>query len=192
MWLFPLRQGKVMKVIDNWAYISSLAIILLAYYLVYCPSFPRQRGLDSETCLDGLIAFLHSLRSWAKEVDDRSLPGSLLMLSNHFLLGWPQMKLIFSLKFKTFLGHFSSSRHWRWPNQRRRLYLITSSMLEIPIRVFRSDIDIFSHNLTEQIHLTISDKSVNVIYFNAPSFTIFHIFLTCKKVRVFFITIVFP
>ena len=73
MWLFPLRQGKVMKVIDNWAYISSLAIILLAYYPVYCPSFPRQRGLDSETCLDGLIAFLHSLRSWAKEVDSKSI-----------------------------------------------------------------------------------------------------------------------
>ena len=113
----PLRQGKVMKVIDNWAYISSLAIILLVYYPVYCPSFPWQRGLDSETCLDGLIAFLHSLRSWAKEVDDRSLSGSLLMLSNHFLLGRPQMKLPISLKLKTFLGHFSSSRRWRWTDQ---------------------------------------------------------------------------
>ena len=106
MWLFPLRQGKVMKVIDNWAYISSLAIILLAYYLVYCPSFPRQRGLDSETCLDGLIAFLHSLRSWAKEVDDRSLSGSLLMLSNHFLLGRPQMKLPFLWNLRPFWAIF--------------------------------------------------------------------------------------
>ena len=59
------------------------------------------------------------------------------------------------LKFKIFLGYFSSSMRWRWPNQRRRLYLITPSILEIPIRVLRSDIVIFSHNLTGQIHLTI-------------------------------------
>ena len=48
-------------------------------------------------------------------------------------------------------------------------------ILEIPIQVLRSDICISSHNLTKQIHLTIalsvSDKSVNVIYFNGPSFT---------------------
>ena len=45
--------------------------------------------------------------------------------------------------------------HWRWPNQQRWLYLIISSILEIPIWVLRSDIAIFSHNLAEQIHLTI-------------------------------------
>ena len=48
-------------------------------------------------------------------------------------------------------------------------------ILEIPIQVLRSDICISSHNLMKQIHLTIalsvSDKSVNVIYFNGPRFT---------------------
>ena len=60
------------------------------------------------------------------------------------------------LKFKIFLGYFSSSMRWRWPNQRRRLYLITPSILEIPVWVLRSDIVIFSHNLTGQIYLTIA------------------------------------
>ena len=45
---------------------------------------------------------------------------------------------------------------WRWPNQRKWLYLITSSKLEIPIGVLRSDIGIFSHNVTEKIHLTVA------------------------------------
>ena len=60
------------------------------------------------------------------------------------------------LKFKIFLGYFSSSMRWRWPNQRRRLYLITSWILEIPMQVLRSGIGIFSYNLAEQIHLTIA------------------------------------
>ena len=45
---------------------------------------------------------------------------------------------------------------WRWSNQRKRLYLIISPILEIPLRGLRSDIGIFSHNLAEQIHLTIA------------------------------------
>ena len=66
---------------------SLLTYLLLIYYPVYCPSFPWQRGLDSVTCLNGLTAFLHLLRSWT--VDNRSLSRSLLMLSNHFL-GCPE------------------------------------------------------------------------------------------------------
>ena len=52
------------------------------YYPVYCPSFPHQRRLESATCLDGLIAFLHLTRSWAKEVYNRSSWRSLLMKNN--------------------------------------------------------------------------------------------------------------
>ena len=65
-------------------------LLTLLYYPVHWSSFPRQRGLDSATCLDGLTAFLHLLPSSAKEVDNRSLSSSLLMLSNRFFLGWPR------------------------------------------------------------------------------------------------------
>ena len=43
---------------------------------------PRQRGLGSATCLNGLITFLHLTLSRAKKVDNRSLSRLLLMLSN--------------------------------------------------------------------------------------------------------------
>ena len=68
---------------------SSLFISILQLTLTYyLPSsltsvFRLQRGLGSATCLDCLIAFLHLRRSSTKEVDDRSLSRSLLMLSNH-------------------------------------------------------------------------------------------------------------
>ena len=51
--------------------------------------FSGQQGLDSATCLDRLIAFLHLTRSRAKEVNNHSLSRSLLMLSNHCFFGQP-------------------------------------------------------------------------------------------------------
>ena len=113
---------------------SLLTYLLLFYYPVYCPSFPWQRGLDSVTCLNGLTAFLHLLRSWT--VDNRSLSRSLLMLSNHFL-GCPEGSYHLLRNLRSFWAIFFSSRRWRWPNQRKRLYLTKSSILEIPIRVLR-------------------------------------------------------
>ena len=111
--------------------------------------------------------------SWTK-VDNRSLSRSLLMLPNHFLFGRHQWKLPFTSKFKMFLGHFSSPMHWTL-NKQRQFYLITSLILEIPIWVLKSDLGIFFHIIWQNksiLHcVVVSDKLVNFIYFNDPSFT---------------------
>ena len=90
-------QWKVVNT-PTWSYIEPLladrmnillnsSIMLVpCYYPVYCPSFPRQGGLDSATCLGGLIAFLHLLWSWAKEVDNRSLVRSISNVVEPFFL----------------------------------------------------------------------------------------------------------
>ena len=88
------------------------------------------------------------------EVDKRSVSWSLLMLSNHLFFWAATRAATIYFEISDISGPFSLMHMLEMTKLTKTLYLITSSILEIPIPVLRSGI--FSHNLTEQIYLTIA------------------------------------
>ena len=73
----------LMKLPSSLFHLNTLANTYLLLTIQFNVRFRLQRGLGSATCLDCLIAFLHLRRSSTKEIDNRSLSRSLLLLSNH-------------------------------------------------------------------------------------------------------------
>ena len=64
-------------------------MIIITFLLTIQFNVPKP-GLDSATCLDGLIAFLQLTKSSTKEADNHGLSRSYLMLPSHLYFGWPQ------------------------------------------------------------------------------------------------------